>query len=80
MIGIAALEPFVVLDGVAEISIRQSGSLFDEVEGVTLGRSYFVRVAMLGAMGHFCFAETFGEIQAMVIGRQFAGKGFVLFV
>lgn len=80
VIGIAALEPLVVLNGVAEIGIRQSGSLFDEVEGVTLGRGYFVRVAVLGAMGHLRFAETFGEIQAMVIGRQFAGIGFVLFV
>ena len=80
MIGVATLKPLVVLDGVAEVDICQSGSLFDEVESVTLGRGDLVRIAMLGAMGYLRFAEAFGEIQAMVIGRQFSGITFVLFV
>ena len=69
-----------MFNGVAEVGIRQSRSLFDELEGLTLGRSDFVRVAMLGAMGHLRLAETFGEVHAMVVGRQFARVCFVLFI
>ena len=51
MVVVASHEPLIVLGGVSEVGICQSGSLFDELEGLSLGRCDFIRVAMLGTMG-----------------------------
>ena len=63
------MEPFVVLDGITEIGVGQGGGLFDELEGLTLGFRYGVRIPMFVAMGDDFFAKTVGEIEPMTVGR-----------
>ena len=54
--------------------------MLDELEGLTLGFGYGVRITMFRHVGNDLFAETIGEIETMSVRREHARIRFELFV
>ena len=56
------MEPFVVLDGITEVCVGQGGGLFDELERMTLGFRYGVRITVLRHVGNDLLTETVSDV------------------
>ena len=50
------------------------------IEGLMLGFRHLVRITVFGTMGDDLLTETVGEVQTMVIRREFTRIGFEFFV